>query len=67
MTRMGTKWKEESIEIPISEFDVQHEFHDLVYGDGEKSWFIWTFPTKETNRLISVKFVSEDNMEEIYA
>jgi len=67
VVRKGVIWEEESIEIPISEFDVQHEFHDLVYGDGEKNSFIWTFPTKETNRLISVKFVSDNNMEEIYA
>ena len=70
MTGKGIKWEEESIEIPISEFDVQHEFHDLVYGDGEKNWFEWTFPTKETRRLIKVKFVSEDNEDnigEVYA
>ena len=70
MTGKGIKWEEESIEIPISEFDIQHEFHDLVYGDGEKNSFVWTFPTKETRRLINVKFVSEereDNMGEIYA
>jgi hypothetical protein len=69
VTRKGTKWTEESIEIPISEFDFQHEFHDLVYGDGEKNFFIWSFHTKETNRLIKVKFVSEereDEMAEIY-
>ena len=71
MTRKGTKWQEETIEIPISEFDFQHEFHDLIYGgDDEKNWFEWSFHTKETNRLIKVKFVSEereDNMGEIYA
>ena len=69
MVRKGVVWEEESIEIPISEFDVQHEFHDLVYGDGEKNWFVWSFHTKETNRLIKVKFISEereDNMIEIY-
>jgi len=70
IVRKGVRWEVESIEIPISEFDLQHEFDPLVYGDGEKNWFTWTFPTKETNRLIKVKFVNEqqeDNMGEIYA
>ena len=66
MTRKGTKWETETIEIPISEFDVQHQFHDLVYGDGEKNSFVWTFPTKETRRLINVKFVSEEQQIEEY-
>ena len=70
MVRKGVVWEEESIEIPISEFDLQHEFYDLVYhGEAGDCWFVWTFPTKETNRLISVKFISEereDNMIEIY-
>jgi len=66
MTRKGTKWQTESIEIPISEFDFQHEFHDLVYGDGEKNSFIWSFHTEETNRLIKVRFVSEEQQIEEY-
>ena len=62
MVRKGVVWEEESIEIPISEFDFQHEFHDLIYGgDDEKNWFEWTSPTKETNRLIRVKFIGYED------
>jgi len=59
VVRKGVKWEEETIEVPVSEFDFQHDFHDLIYGDGEKNSFMWTFPTKETRRLIKVKFVNE--------
>jgi len=66
VVRKGIKWETETIEIPISEFDFQHEFHDLVYGDGEKNSFIWCAHTKETNRLIKIRFVSEEQQMEEY-
>ncbi len=56
--------EQESIEIPISEDDFQHQLHDLVYGDGEKNCFMWNFRTKETDRLINVKFVNEEKSNE---
>jgi hypothetical protein len=47
----------ETIRIPISEFDFQHELERLVFGNEEFQW--GAFHTVETEREIDVEFIPE--------
>ena len=47
----------ETIRIPISESDFQHEIQRLVFNDEEFQW--GAFHTVETEREIDVEFIPE--------
>ena len=56
---MSKTWK---VTVPISEYDMQHEIHNIVYHGG---MFTWTFPIKPDKHGISVgnieiTFISEE-------
>ncbi len=51
------------VNVPISEYDVTHEFHDLAYHKGRE--FSWTFSTEPsehgTTFDIKINFINEED------